>query len=333
MIYAGDWQPDSGAYYTLTGVAVPDPQGDYMLMGFINFEPWFRHVDGTFEIWLDIPTTKWRCAVNMGDSANGYWYAPTHRHGPYIQGLNYTGTFGLQYYRPTGFMPSATVVNQKGGGSSARYRRVQRIPPRAPRGALLHWSMKSVAEYWATEMPPNLQAEWLNNAHIFDNQNNIEYFNRPYLRFYNVNIVLEQAGLPWIIDHTGRTHYFLHDFAVVATHIGDQLLTTSTEIYRTWDHPCFTLYLYYQCMPLSVPSRMAGRYTRLLGTFEAWTDAEFPDTQQFIHDWDAAYPLVVGEKTQILLRYVHDYDHGEWPNNWCPFTLTQLSNVYDIPPD
>lgn len=333
MLYLGDWAPDSGAYYTLTGPAVPDPQGDYRLMGFINFEPWFRHVDGTYEIWLDIPTTKWRCAVNMADSGNGYWYAPTHRHGPYIQGLNYTGTFDLAYYTPTNFLPGVTTVDQKGGGSTARYRRLKRIPSREPRIAILHWSMKSIAEYWATEMPFLLQAEWLNNAHIFHNQNNIEYFNRPYLRFYNVNIVLEQAGLPRIIDHTGRTHYWLHDFELVATHIGNQLLTTSIEIYRTWDHPCFTAYLLYQCMPESVGGRMSGRYTRLIGWFEAWTDAVFPDHQQFIDDWPAAYPLIVGEKTQILLRYVHDYDIGAPPNNWCPFTLTQVSNVHDIVAD
>jgi len=333
VLFTGEWKFDIGAYYSLLGAAVPDPQGYYYLAGFIQFEPWFRRIDGAFEIWLDRPSGKWRCAVNMDDSDNGYWYAPDWRHGPYIQGLNYTGTFMLRYYHPTPALPYITSVRQKGGGSSLRLQRDDRIPSDAAREIQLHEAMRSVATYWLDDMPAHLQAEWIRNEHVFDNQHDVEVSNQPYRRFYNVNVTLAQAPAPWIVDHTARTHYWLHAFEIVGTHIARQLITTSIEIYRTWPHPCYTLFLVYQYSPSATAGRLSSRYTRLLGTWQAFTDAFIPDHEQFIHDWPAAYPLVPGKQTQILLRSVNDFDYGAAPNNWCPHTLTDLSNVWDIQAD
>lgn len=60
---------------TATGTPVPDSSGQYKYAGEYRGEPYYVHVDETFEVWWD--NYKWVMSTVRGTVLPGMWYRPT----------------------------------------------------------------------------------------------------------------------------------------------------------------------------------------------------------------------------------------------------------------
>jgi len=320
--YLGDWIHNDGSFLVAAGPAVPNPSGNYATAGIYNGEPFYRRADDAYEIWFEPVLTDWLLGVEHTAPENGNWRCFTGSRGRYNAELIYVGYVDVVYYQPTHFMPDTVAVNQKGGGSSARYNRLRPNERPLPRPLEVRMAMRSVAKYWDNDLPIILRTEWLWHSINWQNQWGDAKFNRPYERFYNVNTCLVQAQRPMIATHTGRKFFSVGSVTLTSATAATQKLRTTTDTYRTFAGACYTVMLVYQVSPLAVDGRRSARYTRLLGAVDLDTDVFFPASENLVHDWPAQYPLIAGESAEVLIRLVNDYDAGPWPAIWAPHTLT-----------
>lgn len=326
-IYAGNWFHDAGADFQQHFPTVPHTLGLYYSYGIYNGFPMYYREDTEWVFWWKSP--YWRLSGAPGIYEPGYWKQIIEDKitGTYAPYGSYVGHLHVTYYTPSPFLTNCTPLNVKGGGLAMRINRLRPNEKPTSRQIKCRSIMRQVAELWDWGMLAGEQAIWLDSMWYFENRYDVTIYNEPYLRFYNVNLVLLQSDRLPITGGIGRMHYEYSDIYIAWADARTGTFTLTVQFYNRFNQPAYTCLTAYQVNPVWVDTNRVYLHTRFLGAHELDTDATEHPGQLQNFEFPEAYPIREGKKHQLLIRWTNDNDNLEPGEQiFAPFTLTHLTD-------
>lgn len=322
-IYKGDWKQDLGADLSCTHSTAPDPHGDYTANGIHEGVAKFEQDDGDFWIWWDEPF--YYISPAAGVLVPGYWrlVEPGNAIGHYTAYGEYEGPVDVAWYKPTAHMTRTAHCVKLGGGKDCHRNRTKKVTKVSPKQSAMRYSMGWAARLWDERMNPADQAEWCANPKTFMNRRGNQVWNRPYLRFINVQVPLLYSGRNTIYAHTGRAAYIVGSLRLTVADPIAQELTTELNFSRVLPGPSYTCMHLFQVQPNNVDGPRIWAYTHQLGSYELETDKTFPDSETKVQVWTDIYELMMGTDAQVFGRFTYDDDPGGPPANWDVYTWNE----------